>query len=265
MSQWNGRIKEVSEFHLRHYCKTKISRGSGHYFRTYWQDTGFAKWNELYEWFIRFSGCWINSQWKFPRYQSTSVIPTSSNSWRNAQPFYRNAEPQRRAAMHFGHTWYIWKRFCKSKCVIFSTLPAGIESLEFQYRRAASFIHSGKEWEANTRSEMPVWTVNQKSCHLQWRRLFRELWGRPTTTADFGFSFRQIHYTSHVCLLEFKIQDWGMYLFTISFGSCALDQRSGDGWFSGWFNVFVINKRNSNAKFWRTRCEDCFSNEQNHP
>ena len=35
--------------------------------------------------------------WKLPRYQSTSVIPTSSNSWWNAQPFYRNAEPQRRA------------------------------------------------------------------------------------------------------------------------------------------------------------------------
>ena len=25
-------LKEVSEFHLRHYCKTKISRGSGFYF-----------------------------------------------------------------------------------------------------------------------------------------------------------------------------------------------------------------------------------------
>ena len=24
--------------------------------------------------------------------------------------------------------------------------------------------------------------------HLQWRRLFKELWGRPTTTADFGSS-----------------------------------------------------------------------------
>ena len=35
--------------------------------------------------------------------------------------------------------------FCKSRCVIFSTFSAGIESMEFQYRRAASFIHSGKE------------------------------------------------------------------------------------------------------------------------
>ena len=43
----------------------------------------------------------------------------------------------------------------------------------------------------------------------------------------FRSSFRQIPYTSNVCLLEDKIQDWGSYLFTISFGSYALDQRSG--------------------------------------
>ena len=38
-------------------------------------------------------------------------------------------------------------------------------------------------------------------------RLFKELWCRPTTTADFRSSFRQIHHTSNVCLLEDKIQD----------------------------------------------------------
>ena len=52
---------------------------------------------------------------------------------------------------------------------------------------------------------------------------------RPTTTADFGSSLRQIPYTSHVCLLEDKVQDRGMYLFAISYGSDAMDQRSGDG------------------------------------
>ena len=53
----------------------------------------------LIVWLIeRFSRCWISMQWKFPRYESTSVIPTSSNTWRNTQPFYRNAEPQRRGA-----------------------------------------------------------------------------------------------------------------------------------------------------------------------
>ena len=36
-----------------------------------------------------------------------------------------------------------------------------------------------------SRSEMPVWTVSQRFSHLQWRRLFKELWGRPTMTAYF--------------------------------------------------------------------------------
>ena len=33
--------------------------------------------------------------------------------------------------------------------------------------------------------DLPVWTVSQRFSHLQWRRLFKELWARPTTTADF--------------------------------------------------------------------------------
>ena len=69
------------------------------------------KWNKLYEWFKRVSGCWINSQWKFPRYQSTCVFPTSSNTRRTVGTFFWNAEPQRWASKHLGHTLYIGKRF----------------------------------------------------------------------------------------------------------------------------------------------------------
>ena len=50
-------------------------------------------------------------------------------------PIHRNAEPQRRAAKHLGHTWYIGKRFCKSSRVFFSTLSAGIESMGFSFFR----------------------------------------------------------------------------------------------------------------------------------
>ena len=88
---------------------------------------------------------------------------------------------------------------------------------------------------------------------------------RPTTTADFGSSFWQILHASNIRLFEDKIQDWGMHLLTISCGSYAVDQRSGDGWFSGWLKIYVINKRYFNAKFWSTWCEDCFSTEPNHP
>ena len=35
----------------------------------------------------------------------------------------------------------------------------------------------------------------------------------------------------------------------------SVDQRSGVGWFSGWFKIFVLCQRNSHARFWSTRCE----------
>ena len=49
--------------------------------------------------------------------------------------------------------------------------------------------------------------------------------------------------------------------FTTSYGSYAMDQRSGVGWFSEWSKIFVLFERNSNAKLWSTRCEDRFSTE----
>ena len=85
----------------------------------------------LYERFERFSRSWIRTQWTFSRYQSTCVTPTFSRSWRNAKQFSGNAEPQKWAAKHLGHTWKIGKRCCQSNSVFFSTFSAGIESMEF--------------------------------------------------------------------------------------------------------------------------------------
>ena len=59
--------------------------------------------------------------------------------------FFRIAEPQRRAAKHLGHTWYIGKRFCRSTCIFISSLSSRIASMEFVNRRAAPFIHSGEK------------------------------------------------------------------------------------------------------------------------
>ena len=59
------------------------------------------------------------------------------------------------------------------------------------YRRTTPHVYCREKWKtkARFRSEMPVRTVSQRFSPLQWRRLFKELWGRPTTTADFGSSF----------------------------------------------------------------------------
>ena len=69
----------------------------------------------------------ISSQWKFPRYQSTNVFPNTSD----VEAFFRIAAPQRRAAMHLGHTWYVGKRFCKSTCIFISSLSSRIESMGY--------------------------------------------------------------------------------------------------------------------------------------
>ena len=135
--------------------------------------------------------------------------------------------------------------------------------LEENHRRSNSHVYNGEKWKTRTRSrsEMPIWTVSQKFNHLQWRRLFKEWWCRPTTTADFWSPLWRIAYTSNFCLLEDKVQDRGMYLFAISYGSDAMDQRSGVGWFSGWIEIFVIYSWYFNAEFWSTWCEDRFSPE----
>ena len=41
--------------------------------------------------------------------------------------------------------------------------------------------------------------------------------------------FDKFRTPANVCLLEDKVQDRGMYVFEISYGSDAMDQRSGDG------------------------------------
>ena len=48
----------------------------------------WGKWSKLHKWSEGFSGCWISTQWKFPRYQSTKVIPFKSSSWRMLRPSF---------------------------------------------------------------------------------------------------------------------------------------------------------------------------------
>ena len=91
-------------------------------------------------------------------------------------------------------------KFCTSTSFFVSSVSSGIEfHLEENYRRTNSHVYCREKWKtrARLRSEMPVRTVSQKFSHLQWRRLFKELWGRS--------SFRQVLYASNLCLLEDKI------------------------------------------------------------
>ena len=97
----------------------------------------------------------------------------------------------------FGIHLVYQETFCQSTSFLFSSLSSRF-SLEENYWGTASHVYSGEEWKTRTRprSVMPGRTVSQRFSHLQWRRLFKELWRRPTTTADFWSSLWQIPYTA---------------------------------------------------------------------
>ena len=150
-----------------------------------------------------------------PRYQSTSVIPTSSNPWREVGDLHSLRRSRREGPPCIWDTLGVSGNvFCRSTCIFISPYPQELHQWNSSIFEAAPFIHSGEKWKVRTksRSEMPVCTVSHRFSHLQWRRLFKELWSRPTTTADFGSSLWQIPYTSDVCLLEDKVQDRGYVL-----------------------------------------------------
>ena len=160
----------------------------------------------------------------------------------------------------------IWGNvFCKSTCIFIGSLSSRIESMEFVNRRVASNAFTAEKSERPEQNQdlrCQSGPSAKDSVIFSGGDSSKELWGRPTTTAGFGSSFWQVPYASNLCLLEDKVQNRGMYLFTISYGSDAMDQGSGVGWFSGWIKIFVIYSWYFNAEFWSTWCEDCFGTEQ---
>ena len=80
-----------------------------------------------------------------------------------------------------------------------------------------------EKWKTRTRprSEMPVWTVSQRFSHLQWRRLFTELWADQQRLQISDLQFDK--FPTPATFACWKIR------FTISYGSNAMDQGSGVG------------------------------------
>ena len=144
-SQWNERIQEVSEFHRRHYCKTKISRGSAHYFRTYWQDTGIAK-RKLIVWMIPKIFRMLNQfEVEIPDVTSRPgfsrhPIPGGMLSHSVGMPSRGEGPPS-----IWGHTWFIGNTFLQ------------IQRRHLQHLIRRTWIHG-------------VPKVNNRVTHQRWKR-----------------------------------------------------------------------------------------------
>ena len=153
----------------------------------------------------------------------------------------------------FRNTLWIGKRFCKSSCVFFRdhVLKNWISGI---HQSRSRFIHP--QWK-RVRGKIKT---NIRDASLDSKPKNAVIFSVEDSLKNYGADQQR-----NLRLLEYKVQDRGMYLFTMSYGSDAMDQGSGVGWFSGWIKIFVIYSQYSNAWFWSTWCEDCFSAEQNHP
>ena len=136
------------------------------------------------------------------------------------------------------------------------------------YRRTNSHVYSRENWKTRTRprSEMPVRTVSQTFSHPQWRRLFKELWGRPTTTADYSdlhfdkfptpatFACWKIRFKTEVCTCSQFPTEAMQWIKEVELVDSVDDLRSS----SSIRGISMPNFEVLDARI-------CFSPEQNHP
>ena len=109
---------------------------------------------------------------------------TSSNTCRDVETFFRIAEPQRRAAKHLGHSWLSGNVFANQ--VTFSSAPYPQELNQWS-SSIEERLHSQDQ---DQRCQSGPSAKN--SVIILWETIFKELRGRPTMTADFRSSFRQL-------------------------------------------------------------------------
>ena len=126
----------------------------------------------------------------------------------------------------------IWGNvFCKSSRDFFSTLSAGIESMEFFiYQNHFTHHRQGRmriKHQFRIRDASPDRQPKIQSSLVE--EALQRIMEQTNNDGRSQIFISTNSHTSNVCMLEDKIQDRGMYLFTISYGSYALDQRSGDG------------------------------------
>ena len=208
-----------------------------------------------------------STQCTIPRYQSTSVFPTFSRSLRNAKPFCGNAEP---ATMGPPDVWDTHGKsgnvFVNPTASSSAHYPEGFNPWNSNVPEHTSAHVMSESQTPNT--QFKIRDASQDRQPEIHSTLVREVFQRIMEQTHKRLQISDLHFDkfstpSNVCLLEDKVQDWGMYLLTISYGRYAVDRRRGDGRIGGWSQIFAFFQKNSRTRFWGTRRKiDCFSKKK---
>ena len=160
------------------------------------------------------------------------------------------------------------KRFCKSRCVFISTISPRIASMEFIDRRAAPFVHSGEKvkgknkikiWDASLGRQPKIQPSSVEETlqrimgadqqRLQILDLHFDKFPTPAT-----FACWKVRFKTEVCTCSQFPTEAMQWIKEVELVDSVDELRTSS-------SIRGI----SNAEFWSTWCEDCFSIEPNHP
>ena len=163
--------------------------------------------------------------------------------------------------------WCIGKRFCRSSCVFYSTLPAGIESMEIQAyqnrfthqrRRRMRIKHQFRIRDASPDRQPKIQSL-----------LVREILQRLTEQTNNDRTFFVFHFDKFPTPATFTC--WKMR-FKIEVCTCSQFLLEAMHWIKEVEMVDSVDDLMSSSStrgiqmpIFCTRCEDCFSTEQDHP
>ena len=128
-------------------------------------------------------------------------------------------------------TWkFVWKtgkRFWQStSCVRFITDTLSKNSSLY-------------DWEHDYNADVWMKAVNHEVFFCQWK--FHKFYGSTAKITDIGASVWQMPHSIIIYVLGDKSQNPSKFLFRFSLGCHVMDQRSGDGRFSGWIKISAIS------------------------
>ena len=262
-----GEMKRVQELRVDEVSVQKMKRKSWDNTNAHFSVAGNAWTDEFYEWFRRFSRRGIKLQWE--------IVLRFSLQW------FQVLVPCWAATNACLLTHGIHRDHRKSFLVInFLRLihtrdhHQGIHSCAPQRERWPVPQATGtgdsfrKRWKNRSRDTIPMPTFARRpptmSCIIP-VEFPHPLYGWTAKTSRFRKWNSTIHQSTIFLDLEDTIQRTSDYLFWFSFGSCVVDEGSGDGWVFGRVEVLAITLWKGFSKLRDVRREDCFCSEQDHP
>ena len=134
-----------------------------------------------------------------------------------------------------GHTWYIWKRFCKPDASSPAPYPQELHQWNSSIEEPlhSSTVEKSERQEQNQDLRCQSGPSAKDSVILSGGDYSKNYGADQQRLQISELHFDKFPTPATFACWKRRIQDRGTYLFTISCGSYAMDQRSGDGSFSG--------------------------------